>query len=75
MTQRLLRQHEVAAYLSVSLSTVQRMADRGDIPKPVKIGNVKRWDKNVLDRYLDEISGGTDGYDDPDVVLLRSRDG
>jgi hypothetical protein len=69
---------DVAEYLSVSVATVRRMDERGELPGKVtkirgKNGKVlPRWDKNALDRYLDEIAG--DGYGDPDEVLIKLRE-
>jgi len=71
MDRRLYTMKDVAEYLSVSTSTVRRMSERGDLPKPISIGGVRRWDKAQLDRYLDELGGNREGYDDPDIALMR----
>ncbi len=71
--QRLLRTQEVSAYLSISVSTVRRMSERGELPGRVVIRpGVVRWDRAVLDKYLDECSG-CDAYLDPDLVVLHER--
>lgn len=39
---------KVAQALDCHVSTVWRMAQRGDIPAPVKIGNLTRWEVRKL---------------------------
>lgn len=67
---RLITLRTLADYLSVSPSTVRRMVDRGDLPKPVKLNGIVRWDRTRVDRLLDGLSANDD-YDDPDEVLNR----
>lgn len=65
--QRLFSVTDLARYLSVSEASVRRMAKRGDLPKPIRLPGFGglRWDRGVIDRYLDRISK-KDGYVDPD---------
>lgn len=69
MKPRLLTARDVADYLNVSPNTVRRMAERGDLPKPIKIGGVVRWDLNAIDKLLDAQSGAGRQYVDPDEAL------
>lgn len=69
MRPRLLTARDVAEYLNVSPNTIRRMAERGDLPKPIKIGGVVRWDINAIDRLLDAKSGARGQYADPDEAL------
>ena len=74
VTPRLLTARQVADYLSVSEATVRRMAGRGELPKPLSIGGVKRWDRNAIDRDLDALGNGGTRYGDPDEAIARIRD-
>ena len=70
---RLLNQRELAAYLSISPTTVARMAKRGDLPAPMRLGqNIVRWDLTKIDKFLDSFSK-SDGYDNPDEMLMREK--
>jgi excisionase family DNA binding protein len=51
----LLDVREVAALLRCSVRHVYRMADRGDMPAPVRCGALVRWPRALL---LDWINGG-----------------
>jgi predicted DNA-binding transcriptional regulator AlpA len=59
---RMMTVSEVANYLAVSISKVWRLTRaRGDFPDPIRIGGSTRWDRRVIDRYLDglQISGSS----------------
>lgn len=40
---QLVRDTEIASMFNCSRSTVWKMAENGDIPKPIKFGNMTRW--------------------------------
>jgi excisionase family DNA binding protein len=44
---------ETAALLGVSRSVVYRWDARGDIPRPVRIGRMKRWSRLDLIRWVE----------------------
>ncbi len=47
----------VAAILGMSKATVWRMSNRGDIPKPAKIGRAARWSrKEIMEKVKDAFS-------------------
>ncbi len=71
---RLVNKRQLADYLSVSQTTVGRMADRGDLPKPLRLGpGVVRWDLQKIDGLIDSFSDASE-YDDPDLVLLQMKE-
>lgn len=49
---------EVAAYLRVATATVYRLAQRGEIPA-AKVGRVWRFQKQVIDRWLETQAGAS----------------
>lgn len=54
--QRLLRRRDVAARLGVSLPTLYRMIDRGDIPRPVQLGpRAVRFRSEEIDALIDAL--------------------
>lgn len=44
---------EIAELFNVSKSTIHKMADKGEIPKPIKIGRNKRWDMKLIKAWLE----------------------
>ncbi len=50
----LLTVKEVAEMLGLSERTVYRLADVGNMPRPVKIGAAVRWRRNELDQWIEE---------------------
>ncbi|MCQ3950235.1 MAG: hypothetical protein DPW14_10505 [Planctomycetes bacterium] len=50
---RLLRDREVARVLGISRSLVHKRNRMGQLPMPVRIGRVLRWDANELQHWLD----------------------
>ena len=53
MTQSLLTIKEVAAYLNVSVRTLERELSAGTFPQPVRIGRLRRWRQEDIDQYLE----------------------
>jgi excisionase family DNA binding protein len=50
---RYLTKQGVAAYLSISLSTVERRVKTGRLPAPLDLeGRVKRWDRDAIDSAM-----------------------
>lgn len=45
---------EVSRMLSCSPRHVYRLADRGAIPKAIKLGGLRRWDRGELERWVHE---------------------
>lgn len=57
--EKFLNRKEVATYLGVSESTVQRMVKKGELPQPIRIGSkLIRWSENdivqAVMRYKDK---------------------
>ena len=50
---RLLTVHDVADRLKCSWRHVLRMADRGAMPTGCKIGSLRRWRADEIERWLD----------------------
>lgn len=71
---RLLTTRQLADYLAVSPGTVRRMAARGELPKPLRLAGLVRWDRAGIDRLLDERLGQAPRYDDPDEAIVRLAD-
>jgi len=70
--QRLMSRRQLAAYLAVSPTTVGRMTQRGDLPEPIRLGTLVRWDAQKIDSLINSMSPTpASEYDDPDVVLLE----
>lgn len=43
----------VAKLLGVTRRTVYRLADAGKMPRPIKLGGAVRWDKRVVEQWID----------------------
>jgi prophage regulatory protein len=55
----LLTAREVAARLSISIRTVYRMLDRGQFPRPIRLGRRGvRWKTTDVQRYLEGLQPG-----------------
>ena len=54
MSLELMKDREVAAMLSIAVSTVWDYANNGVIPKPMKIGSSTRWVRNEIELVLSE---------------------
>jgi len=50
---RMLTLDDVAALLSVSRRTIERLIAGGDLPKPVKIGASSRMPEDDVQRYIE----------------------
>lgn len=51
---QLLTAKQVAARLGCSWRTIYRNADMGLMPFGVKIGSLRRWDSDEIDRWIDD---------------------
>lgn len=49
---RLLDVVAVAALLGVSTRHVYRLADGGRMPRPLKLGGARRWDRTAIDDWI-----------------------
>jgi excisionase family DNA binding protein len=57
--QRMLTPADVAEQLCVSIRTVWRMVERGDIPPPIRWSRkLVRWHAEAIERYLAELLDG-----------------
>ncbi|SHK38545.1 transcriptional regulator, AlpA family [Shimia gijangensis] len=54
MPLELMKDREVAAMLSIAVSTVWDYASNGVIPKPLKIGGSTRWVRDEIEIVLQE---------------------
>ncbi len=43
---------EVAQLMGVSLSHVRRLADRGALPSPRKVGRLIRWSRREIEEWI-----------------------
>ena len=46
--------HDVAAMLKCSARHVWRLADAGKMPRPYKVGALRRWDRATVERWVSE---------------------
>jgi excisionase family DNA binding protein len=44
---------EIAGFLGCSSKHVRRLADKGQLPKPVKIGRLSRWPRQAIEQWLE----------------------
>jgi len=49
---RLLDVRAVAARLGVSARHVYRLADGGKMPRPLRLGGARRWDRVAIDDWI-----------------------
>jgi predicted DNA-binding transcriptional regulator AlpA len=54
---RLLSDDLAAAYVGLSVTTFRERVGLGKLPKPVRIGKRTLWDRRMLDRQVDALSG------------------
>ena len=52
MPERLMRLKEVAAYFSMNQRTIRRLCDRGEFPKPIRLGKSIRWREQSLVDFI-----------------------
>ena len=56
---RLMTVKSVAEYFGFSVSKVLRLEKKEpSFPRPVRIGGSKRWDRQAIDHYIDQLSSG-----------------
>lgn len=48
----LLRPRDAAAVLAISIRGLWRLAAKGEIPRPVKVGNSTRWRAGDLEAFI-----------------------
>jgi excisionase family DNA binding protein len=49
---RLLTVDAVAEMLGVSSRHVYRLADAGRMPRPLRLGGARRWDRSVVEQWI-----------------------
>ncbi len=54
---RMMDARTAAAYLGVSETVLTGRANSGYYPAPMRDGTMVRWDRHILDRWLDGRSG------------------
>jgi predicted DNA-binding transcriptional regulator AlpA len=61
---RLIDESSAAAYLGFSRTRFRDQVEAGALPQPVtRNGNRRLWDRHLLDRYVDALSGLADTSD------------
>jgi hypothetical protein len=64
LTPRLIDESSAAAYLGRSRTRFRDQVEAGALPQPVtRNGNRRLWDRHLLDRYVDALSGLADTTD------------
>lgn len=56
-TPRLLSEDQAAAYLGISKTGFRQRWQKAELPQPHRIGQRLLWDRRLLDRYVDALSG------------------
>lgn len=51
---RMMHVAAVAQLLGVSARHVYRLADSGQMPRPIKLGGSVRWDRRVIEQWIEE---------------------
>lgn len=72
-----LSRKSVAEFFDVSPQTVDRMVRRGILPRPKRIGNLRRWDVDDLKAIPEEAPRPKTRFglsSDPDEALRRMKD-
>ena len=46
--------HDMASMLACSARHVWRMADAGKMPRPHKLGALRRWDRSTIENWIQE---------------------
>lgn len=44
---------ELATMMNVSSRTIHRWVDAGSMPKPVRLGNIVRWNRDEITRWIE----------------------
>jgi len=52
---RLLSRTDVAQMLGLSLRTVERMEEKGELPAPVRLGRLVRFRASDIERYISRL--------------------
>jgi excisionase family DNA binding protein len=52
MTARLVDASELASILGISTRTLARMVKKGDIPQPLAVGRLRRWNPDAVNTAL-----------------------
>lgn len=68
MQPRLLSRMDAAAYLGIHPATLDRRVASGDLPGPIRVAGLRRWDREALDRIIDGVARRS-RYRDPDEAL------
>lgn len=55
MIDRLLNDKQVAAKLSLGVSTIWRDLREGKLPRPVKYGTMTRWKESDIDKFIERL--------------------
>lgn len=50
----LLTADDLAMLLRCSTRSIRRLADQGSVPRPVKIGGLLRWSREVIERWIED---------------------
>jgi len=56
-TNEVLDAHGLAQMLGVGVRSIPRMVDRGELPRPFKLGRLSRWRKTDVEARIAELSG------------------
>lgn len=52
---RCLRRNQAAAYLGMSGTKFGTLVRSGDLPEPLRVGNMVLWDTRSLDDWVDDL--------------------
>lgn len=55
---------QVGAMLGCSPRHITRLSERGAMPRPIKLGTIKRWNKSAIEKWLNE---GCPGYSEKET--------
>ena len=70
---RLLRRPEVESITGLSCSTIYRLMDRGDFPRPLKIGagptGIVAWRLRAIEQWIENLAVA-----DPKADAMRPKD-
>jgi excisionase family DNA binding protein len=54
----LLTDKQVGALLGCSPRHIHRLADKGELPRPIKLGHLTRWPRSVVEQFVRELRTG-----------------
>ncbi|WP_425419763.1 hypothetical protein [Oricola indica] len=54
---RCLDRKEAASYVNVSVGSFDKLIQEGKMPRPIQLLRRKVWDKQMIDRMIDRMSG------------------